>query len=92
MATNNSGTSTNNDGKGSTYAGTQTPDPQAPDGYQAPPPGKDAENTDQQASDKLGAEYDNKSSYGNREEDPASSAGEKSESDGDNAAGSPVRH
>jgi len=92
MATNESGTSTNKDGKGSTYAGTQTPDPQAPDGYQAPRPGEDADATDQQPSDKLGAEYDNKSSYGDREDDPASSAGGKSESDGDNAAGSPVRH
>ncbi len=91
MATNKSGTSADKGGKGSTYAGTQTPDPQAPDGYQAPRPGEDAESADGKAPGKLGAEYDTRSSYGDKESDPASAAGEKGEDAGDDAAGSPVR-
>lgn len=92
MERTNKGTSTDMDGKGSTYAGTQSPDPQAPDGYQSPKTGQDAENTDQTPPEELGAEYDNDSSYGDKESDPASAAGNKGESAGDNAAGSPVRH
>lgn len=92
MSTEKSGTSTNKDGKGSTYAGTQSADPAAPDGYQTPRAGEDADSTDQTPPDKLGAEYDNDSSYGDREPDPASAAGEKGTTEGDNAAGSPVRH
>lgn len=91
MEENNKGTATNKDGQGSTYAGTQSPDPNAPDAYQKPKPGKDADNTDQTPHDKLGAEYDDDSSYGDQESDPASSASRKTETDGDNAAGSPVR-
>lgn len=91
MEQNKKGTATNNEGQGSTYAGTQSPDPQAPDGYQPPRPGEDAGNTDQTPKQNLGSEYRDDSSYGAEEQDPASSAGQKGESAGDNAAGSPIR-
>jgi hypothetical protein len=91
MSTTKSGTAADNNGKGSTYAGTQSPDPNAPDGYQTPQKGEEAENTDQTPPENLGEEYDNKASYGDKEQDPASAAGSKSPTDGDNAAGSPIR-
>ena len=91
MSTTESGTSTNNNGKGSTYAGTQSADPKAPDGYQTPRSGEDADSANQTPPDRLGAEYHNDSSYGEKENDPASAAGSKKESDGEDAAGTPIR-
>ena len=88
MNTHDSGTAANRDGKGSTYGGTQSPDPNAPDGYQKPKPGEDAENTDQQKITDLGDEYAGDSSYGEEEASPGTAAGEKGNDAGTDAGGS----
>lgn len=85
-------TTPNRGGTGSTYGGTQSPDPDAPDGYQKPQAGKDADNTDQDKSTELGEEYNNGSSYGDKESLPETAAGEKTIDDVEtDAAGSGVR-
>lgn len=85
-------TTPNRGGKGSTYGGTQSPDPDAPDGYQNPQAGKDADNTDQDKSTDLGEEYNEDSSYGNKASSPDTAAGEKNIDDVEtDAAGSGVR-
>jgi hypothetical protein len=91
MASQDSGTGTNRGGKGSTYGGTQSPDPDAPDGYQKPKTGEDADNTDQRKSTTLGDEYADDSSYGKKEPSPDKAAGEKGQDAGTDAAGSGVR-
>ena len=67
------GTRTNQEGLGSTYAGTQSPDANAPDGYQKPTKedqqeGSDAADADQ--DHELGKEYDSTSSYGDKTSKP----------------------
>lgn len=89
-AQNNGGTAANRGGKGSTYGGTQSPDPDAPDGYQQPQAGKDAENTDQQKDTTLGDEYSDDSSYGQQEPSPETAAGEKGNTAGTDARGSAI--
>lgn len=84
-------TTPNRGGTGSTYGGTQSPDPDAPDGYQKPAAGKDADNTDQAKGTELGDEYDDQSSYGGQESSPDTAAGEKGEDADTDAAGSGVR-
>jgi hypothetical protein len=91
MDTQDSGTAANRGGKGSTYGGTQTPEPDAPDGYQNPKPGKDAKNTDQRSRTELGEEYADDSSYGKEEDTPSTAAGEKGDSAGTDARGSAIR-
>lgn len=61
------GTATNRNGLGSTYAGTETPNPNDPDGYQKPAAGAKAatNNTDTQGG--LGDEYADDSSYGDKD-------------------------
>jgi hypothetical protein len=79
----------NTEGTGSPYAGTQSPDPKAPDGNQKPVPGEDgAENTT--LPDGLGAEYEGQSSYGSQgsNEEQPDQGKPKGESD---ARGSSVR-
>jgi len=88
---NDSGTSANSSGKGSTYAGTQSPDPNAPDGYQKPQEGKDARNSDQEKDTKLGNEYADDSSYGAKEQSPETAAGEKGDEAETDARGSGIR-
>jgi hypothetical protein len=78
-------------GKGSVYGGTQSPDPDKPDGYQKPQAGKDAGNTDQRKDTELGEEYDDNSSYGRPEGDPGTAAGEKGDTAGTDARGSGIR-
>jgi len=91
MENHDSGTAGNRGGKGSTYGGTQSPDPDAPDGYQKPKAGEDADYTDQQKSTTLGDEYADDSSYGNEEPSPDTAGGEKGQNAGTDAAGSGVR-
>ena len=86
-----SGTAANRSGMGSTFGGTQSPDPNVPDGYQKPQAGKDAENTDQEKKTGLGEEYADESSYGDKEASPGSSAGEKGDTGPSDARGSGVR-
>ena len=91
MATNDSGTSANREGKGSTYGGTQSPDANAPDGYQKTQGGQDADNTDKAKATKLGDEYADDSSYGQREASPDTAAGAKGNNAETDARGSGVR-
>ena len=90
-STNDSGTSAKSSGKGSTYAGTQSPDPNAPDGYQKPQEGKDAQNSDQEKDTHLGDEYAEDSSYGAKEKSPDTAAGEKGGDAETDARGSGIR-
>lgn len=91
MTSNDSGTNANHAAKGSTYGGTQSPDPDAPDGYQKPKAGKDAGNTDQHKDTELGGEYTGDSSYGQQEESPGTAAGEKGNNAETDARGSGIR-
>ncbi len=92
MSTNkDSGTSANRSGLGSTFGGTQSPDPNAPDGYQKPQAGKDADNTDQEKATDMGDEYADDSSYGKKEQSPEAAAGEKGDQAPSDARGSGVR-
>jgi hypothetical protein len=91
MASNDDNRATpNREGKGSVYGGTQSPDPDAPDGYQKPEAGADAETTDQHKSTDLGAEYADGSSYGQHEESPETAAGKKGDDAATDARGSGV--
>ena len=91
MTSNDGDTPTNRAGKGSTYGGTQSPDPDAPDGYQKPQNGKDAGNTDQHKDTELGEEYSDDSSYGQQEENPGTAAGEQGTNTKTEARGSGIR-
>lgn len=91
MEDNKKGTATNRDGIGSTYAGTQTPNPKDPDGYQRPKKTA-ADEADKAASEQehpdaedLGSEYHEPDSYG--EKKPL----EESEDNDGTAEGTPIR-
>ncbi len=85
MATTDSGTDNNKKGGlGSTYGGTQSSDPKAPDGYQKPK-GKMSD----ESTAAFGGEYADDSSYGDKEQNPDTAAGEKG-SAGTDARGSGV--
>ena len=86
MATTDSGTDNNKKGGlGSTYGGTQSADSKAPDGYQKP---KDEMSDEHTAA--FGSEYADDSSYGDKEPNPESAAGDKGSAETD-ARGSGVR-
>lgn len=79
----------NTEGTGSPYAGTQSPDPKAPDGNQKPVAGEDgAENTT--LPNGLGSEYEGPSSYGDTGSNEDQPDQGKPEGDTD-ARGSSVR-
>lgn len=92
---NKKGTATNRDGLGSTYTGTQTPDPQAPDGYQAPPSNDEKQQDKQQEQIKLpgqeplGSEYEEDDSYGDKP--PTFPPEKKDKDDQETAEGTPIR-
>ena len=91
MENNKKGTATNNEGLGSTYSGTQSPDPNAPDAYQKPTPKQQAadENKQTEADHELGEEYDSPSSYGEKRDEDGP---DDTSSDKDGVAeGSPIR-
>ena len=79
----------NRGGTGSTYGGTQSPDPDAADGYQKPSEAGKAGGSDKtQPETDLGQEYDDDSSYGSDGGNQAKGG----EGDTGNAEeGSPVR-
>ena len=70
----------------SPYGGTQSPDPDAPDGNQNAPRRAPATDDPEQQTD-LGAEYDSDSSYGK----PQSGGKEGDGHEGEDAAGTPIR-
>jgi len=86
------GTATNRKGTGSTYGGTQTPDPTAPDGYQSPSAkDKSKGGTKKPVSDdELGAAYDTPTSYGDKNKPANKSTGREGD-ENEIAEGSPVR-
>lgn len=92
MEHNKKGTATNRDGMGSTYAGTQTPNPKDPDGYQQPKK-TEADDADKASPNKkhpdkedLGSEYHEPDSYG--EKKPLEETKEDNEG---TAEGTPIR-
>ncbi len=77
----------NQQGDGSSpYGGTQSPDPDAPDGNQNAPRKPLTDNDPTQQAD-LGSEYGSDSSYGT----PNSGGKEGDAAKGDDAAGTPIR-
>lgn len=92
---NKKGTATNRDGLGSTYTGTQTPDPHAPDGYQSPQKDDGKEQDKQEkpvklpGQEPLGSEYEEGDSYGDNP--PVFPPEKKDKDDQGTAEGTPIR-
>lgn len=72
------GTATNQEGTGSTYAGTQSGKNDAPDAYQKPLPDEEDNNQKKEPNSTLGDEYASDDSYGKKDNKQL----EEGESDG----------